>query len=535
MIMTATQTIQQNGTNKPDASAPITQLSASQLAARINKGELTAVEAVETCIARIEAVNPALNAVVVKRYQAARAEAREADARRARGDSLGPLHGVPVTIKECLDVTDTPSTFGLTSRASHKAEKDDVYVARLRQAGAIVVGKTNVAQLLIYAESDNPVYGRSNNPWNVERSCGGSSGGEGAIIATGGSPLGLGTDIGGSLRIPAAFCGITSMKPTANRTPDNGRFSVPIGQRAVVSQVGTMARTVEDVTLGLQIINGNHLVPLGDPKTVDISRLRVAYYTDDGLFQVAPAVRRAVLETAELLKQQGASVTAWTPPHIAVAFGLFYSLLTADGGEGFKQTLGRDKKDPRTALLLLLAGRSRQMLQILSHLTNLLGQKALAQLLPSFGRRTVYQQWQLVENQMNYQQKFEEAMNKDQGGPFDIILCPATSLPAFTHGSTRDLGLAGSYTALYNVLGYPAGVVPVTRVRPGEEVGRNPSRDMVEKVAWQVETGSTGLPIAVQVVARPWQEHKALAAMQVIQEKARLHADYPDTSLLFGT
>jgi fatty acid amide hydrolase len=204
----------------------------------IARGDISSVEAVEAHIERIERVNPRLNAVVVKRYDAARTEAREADERRARGEALGPLHGVPLTIKESLDLVDTPSTFGLPLRANVLARQDDFYVARMRKAGAIILGKTNVAQLLYYIESDNPLYGRTNNPWNLERSPGGSSGGQAAIIAAGGSPMGLATDIGGSIRVPATFCGIAGLKPTAGRTPDAGRFSEPLGERAIVSQVG---------------------------------------------------------------------------------------------------------------------------------------------------------------------------------------------------------------------------------------------------------------------------------------------------------
>jgi fatty acid amide hydrolase len=167
----------------------LTTLSAVELAAMITRGDISSAEAVEAHIECIERINPALNAVVVKRYDAAHAEARQADERRARGEALGPLHGVPITIKESLDLVDTPSTFGLQSRASILARQDDPYVARMRNAGAIILGKTNVAQLTFFIESDNPVYGRTNNPWNLDRSPGGSSGGQAAIIAAGGSPL----------------------------------------------------------------------------------------------------------------------------------------------------------------------------------------------------------------------------------------------------------------------------------------------------------------------------------------------------------
>jgi len=511
----------------------LTHLSAGELAALIARGEVSAVEAVETHIERIEQVNPALNAVVVKRYEAARAEARQADERRSRGEALGPLHGIPITIKESLDLEGTPSTFGLSSRAKLLARQDDVYVARMREAGAIILGKTNVAQLLFYLESDNPLYGRTNNPWNLDRSPGGSSGGQAAIIAAGGAPLGLGTDIGGSLRVPATFCGIASFKPTAGRTIDAGRYSVPIGERAIVSQVGVLARRVADVALGLEIINGGRNpsteppMPLGDPGTVKVSELRVACYTDDGTFQVAPAVRRAVLEAAEALRGCGAHVTAWTPPDVPQAAALWLSILSADGGRGFKQTLGRDKRDPRMGPLLLFSGRSRPTLAFLRGLLRVMGQRGLAGGLESFGHQDTAHYWQLVEAQMDYQQRFLQALDQAEGGPFDIILSPACALPAFTHGSSRDLMAAGGYAILYNLLGYPAGVVPLTRVRSDEEVGRGPSRDMLEKAARKVELGSAGLPVGVQVIARPWREHVALAAMRAIEEAASAREDYP--------
>jgi fatty acid amide hydrolase len=520
------------------AHGTLTKLSAVELAKMIAAGDISSLEAVETHIERIERVNPALNAVVVKRYDAARAEAKEADMRRARGEKLGPLHGVPITIKESLDLAGTPSTFGLPSRAHHRAEQDDLYVARVREAGAIILGKTNVAQLLLYFESDNPVYGRTNNPWNLERTPGGSSGGQAAIIAAGGSPLGLGTDIGGSLRIPATFCGITSLKPTTGRAPDAGRYSIPIGQRAVVSQAGVLARTVTDVALGTEILNGGRNPnteppkPLGDPGTVDVSRLRVAYYIEDGTFQTAPAVRRAVLEAADVLRSCGAQVTAWTPPDVSYAADLFFGILSADGARGFKQALGRDKRDPRIASLEFMGGRSRPTLALIGGLLKLLGQQGMAESIRSFGHHDTHHYWQLVEAQMEYQHRFLEALDHSDGGPFDVILCPTCPLPALMHGAAREVLTTGGCTILYNVLGYPAGVVPFTRVRSNEEVGRAPSRDMVEKTARKVELGSAGLPVGVQVVARPWREHVALAAMRAIEEVASTHEDYPGIALV---
>jgi len=201
--------------------------------------------------------------------------------------------------------------------------------------------------------------------------------------------------------------------------------------------------------------------------------------------------------------------------------------MSADGGAGLKHALGRDKRDPRIATIIALSGRSPATLGLLGRLLRLAGQAGLAQGIKSFGHSDTWHYWQVVEAQMEYRRRFAEALDRADGGPFDLIVCPATSLPAWTHGAAQNLVLGGAYTALYNVLGYPAGVVPVTRVRAGEELGRQPSRDMVQQAAYGVERSSAGLPIGVQVVARPWREHVALAAMRAIEEAARARADFP--------
>jgi fatty acid amide hydrolase len=510
-------------------------VTASELARRIADGSITAAEAVEAHIARIERVNPALNAVVVKRYDEARAEAHEADRRRSAGEPLGVLHGVPVTIKECLDFAGLPSTFGLASRANHAAEADDPYVARLRAAGAIVLGKTNVAQMLLAVESSNPVYGRTNNPWNLDRAPGGSSGGEGAIIAAGGSPLGLGTDIGGSVRIPAAFCGIASLKPTQGRTPDQGRYSVPAGQRAVVSQVGVLARTVEDVALGTRVIAGAResdlepAFPLGDHRAVDVAKLRIAVFEDDGAIATGPAVRRGVREAAEMLAAAGARVTTWALPEVDEVLDLYFGLLTADGGRGLGALARGQKIDSTIAPLMMFAQRSRRTLGVIRTLLNAVGQRGSSEKLRAFGYGDTQHYWQLVERQMAYRERFLRALNDADGGPFDLVLCPPCAVPAYTHGAARDLGLLGAYNLLANLLGFPAGVVPLTRVRAGEDTGRAESRDMVYAAINKVERNSAGLPIGAQLIARPWREDVALAAMHAIETAASAREGYPRT------
>ena len=505
-----------------DTGASLIGRSATELAGLVAAGSVTALECVEAHIARIEEVNPSLNAVVVKRYDAARAEAREVDRRRAAGQPLPLLAGVPVTIKECLDLEGTASTFGLANRAGHIARADGPQVARLRAAGAIILGKTNVSQLLMYVESDNPVYGRSNNPHNLARSCGGSSGGEGAIIAAGGSALGLGTDIGGSVRIPAAFCGLASMKPTAGRSPDPGEASLPLGQTQILSQVGVLARSVDDVALGLRVIDGaNHdaliaVPPLADMNSVDVRRLRIGCYTEDGVMPSSPAVRRAVREAAARLRGAGATVVDWQPPTLDEVLHLVFAIFAGDGGVLMKARIGGGPTHPTVQALLGLGGLPVPLLRLLRPLLGALGQPSLADMTRHFGRTRTADFWRITEQLMHYRQGFAQAMDSAAGGPLDLILGPVAALPAFLHGSTRDLGIGGVHTMLYNALGYPAGVVPVTRVRADEENERPESRDVVLKAARRCDLGSAGLPVDVQIAARPWQEHVGLAAMKVL-------------------
>jgi fatty acid amide hydrolase len=510
-------------------------LSASELASRIARGECSALDAVDAHIARIDAVNHSLNAVVYERFELARAEARGADKARADGRSAGRFHGVPITVKESLDVAGMPSTYGLCSRARLIAEHDDPYVARLRAAGAIVLGKTNLSQLMLFIESDNPLYGRTNNPWNLKRTPGGSSGGQAAIIAAGGSPLGLATDIGGSIRVPATFCGIAGMKPTAGRMPEAFGPRIFSGQTAIVSQVGVLARDVSDVILALECINGgkNPAVEpprsLGDPYLLDVSTLRVGYYSRAGWFEPSPAVARAVEEAAGVMHQLGARVVPFSPPLPDLAEDLFYGILSADGAKNALELLGRDKRDKRVSELLRIASKSRRSINTALTLLKLTRQHGLAKLVNNYGFSDTAHYWKLVEQQGEYQRRFSEALDRAEGGPLDIVLSPACALPAIPHGESRNLATAGAYAVIYNVLGYPAGIVPVTRIGPEEQVGRRKSADRMERSALRAEVRSVGLPVGVQVVARPWREHVALAAMLAIESVVKKRPDFPHT------
>jgi fatty acid amide hydrolase len=508
-------------------------MSARAISALIANGELSSAEVVEHFIARLNSVNGKLNAVTADLAESARKTAADVDKARARGESLPPLAGLPVTIKECFDLAGTASTFGLTTRRDEIESQDDPHVAAWRAAGAIPIAKTNVPQLMFFTETDNPLYGRTNNPWDRERSCGGSSGGEAAVIAAGASPLGLGNDIGGSLRVPAAFCGITSIRPTGGRTPDYCSHGLPTGQTGIVSQVGPMARYVEDLVLGLRVLDrarNPFVVPgpeLGDPAAVEPTHLRFAVFTDDGEFPVTPAAKRAVSEAAQFLAATGATAVAWKPPPLSRATDLLFACLSADRAHSFRQLLRGNRVDRRLRPLLLLSGMPLWLRGIAAAALDALGQRRSARNIRRFASGSAASYWQTIDAIAAFRRDLLLSFERADGGPIDVILCPAYAVPAVRHGATELMPVPGAYTPIANVSGFPAGVVPVTRVRTGEESERPASRDIMDRVARETERGSTGLPIAIQVIARPWHDHVALAAMATIEAAARTQADYP--------
>jgi fatty acid amide hydrolase len=494
-------------------------LSAHSLAEMIARGELSAAESVEAHIARIEEVNPKLNAVVSKRYDEARKEAQEADRRRGRGETLGPLEGVPIAIKECIDLAGTPSTFGISSRAHHRAAVDDIHVARLRAAGAIVLGKTNVPQVLLSFETDNPLYGRTVSPWDASRTPGGSSGGQAAITAAGGVPLGLGTDLGGSSRLPAAYCGIVGFKPSAGRMPDNGRFSAAFGQQTAPSQIGLMSRSVEDVWLGLRVAAGTLQIPLADPWTLAVERLRVGFYLDDGTFSPCAAAVRAVEEAAQLLRASGVDVVEFRPPRLAEAYELFMRTTTADGGRHLARILSGSKRSRSIALMLTAVSAGPVKRTLLGAALRSSGRGKLAATLPWFADHSTDGYFRTTERIHDFRAEFTELLDHAPGGPLDAILSPATTLPALRHGGADEAPF-GTYTLLASLLGWPAGVVPITRVHEDEQTSAPRGRDVMDRTASATESGSAGLPIAVQIMGRKFRDDVALALMRVLEHSS---------------
>jgi len=297
-------------------------LSAAELARRVTSGAISAVAVLEAHAARIEERNAAIGAVVSYDAERARAEAEAADAAFARGRACGPLHGVPITLKDGIDVAGLRTTLG-TEVFDRMAETDATVAARLRAAGAIIVGHTNVPPFLADYQSANPLFGRTSNPWKLERTAGGSSGGAAAAVASGMTPLEISSDLGGSARLPAHFCGVYGLKTTEHRVPTTGFFSLPPGAPRtvrVLASLGPIARDLDDLELALSIVSGPDgldtevpPVPLGRGSCPRLRDLKLAYAPTLPGAVVASSLASAVERVAALAAEAGVRVEARLP------------------------------------------------------------------------------------------------------------------------------------------------------------------------------------------------------------------------------
>ncbi|MBE7469159.1 MAG: amidase [Anaerolineae bacterium] len=444
--------------------------SATSLAQAIRERKVSSAEVVAAHLERIEAVNPSLNAIVQLASETARAQAKAADAALARGQLIGPLHGVPVTIKDALETAGLISTGGTLGRATYIPPQDAPVVARLRAAGAIILGLTNVPEMSYGYESDNLIYGRTNNPYDLARTAGGSSGGEAAIIAAGGSPLGLGGDFAGSIRVPAHFCGIAGLRPTPGRAPGTGYLPMLGGLVGMLSQNGPLARYVEDLSLMLPIIAGADWrdprvvpMPLGDPGQVNLKSLKVAFYTENGIVPPTSETAGAVKAAAQVLAEAGLTVVEDRPPCLEQSTELFLALLSADGGAGMD-------------MALQLAG-TQQVHPALQGLLESMRPHALSAA-EFMGLWYRWDMWRSVL--LSFMERY------------DVILSPVCAYPAMPHGTTGQHLAAFSYVQTYSLTASPAVVV---------RAGVSPE----------------GLPIGVQIVPRHWREDVALAVAQQIE------------------
>lgn len=457
----------------------LTSLPAVVLAKEIRNRKLSSLEVVEAHRSRIERLNPKLNAFVHLDIPGALRQARAADAAVLGGEELGPLHGVPISIKSAIDVLGMRCEAGTRLRAGYVASQDAPLVERLRNAGAIILGVTNTPELLMSWETDNLLYGPTNNPWDLSRTPGGSSGGEAAAIAAGLSAGGVGSDGGGSIRVPAHFSGICGLKPTPGRIPASGHYPSSVGPFALTGVVGPMARTVADLKVLFEVMQGPDdgdpsaaPVAVRWPGQTDLKKTRIGYFEDDGRAPVTPETRRAVRTAAEGLRAAGFSVETFLPKGLEQARQLWWKFFGITG-----------------AMLLgpMTKGRETELSPIFTELSGW----AAAE--PSHTSESLLDMW--IQRDVVRMQLLEQMRE------FPILLCPVASIPAFKHGErcwevegqTVKYLDAWSYCEWFNLLGFPAAVVPVGK-------------------------SAEGLPIGAQIVGRPWHEETVLTVAAEIEE-----------------
>jgi Asp-tRNA(Asn)/Glu-tRNA(Gln) amidotransferase A subunit family amidase len=458
----------------------LTFLSAVSMAEQIRRKQLSPVELLEAHLTRIEALNPKLNAFVQVDGESARQQARLAEAAVGRCEKLGPLHGVPLSIKSSMEVAGLRCESGTKLRAGMVATREAPLVTRLRGAGAVILGTTNTPELLMAWETDNLLYGRTNSPWDLSRTPGGSSGGEAAAIAAGMSAGGVGSDGGGSIRVPAHFSGICGLKPTPGRIPATGHFPASTGPFALIGVVGPMARTIPDLKVLFEVMQGPDdgdpsaaPVPVRWPEQDELKRVRIGYFEDDGRTPVTPETRAAVQTAAAALRRAGFQVELFRPDGLEFARQLWWNLFGIAGG----MVLG-----PVTQ------GHEEEIGPLLKEFSEWVAAE------PSHTGRSLLETWMQRDV---VRIKIFAQMQK-----YPVLLCPVAAIPAFRHGE-RSWQVEGktvkyldawSYCEWFNLLGTPAAVVPV---------GKSPE----------------GLPIGVQIVARPWQEELVISVAAVLEDQ----------------
>jgi Asp-tRNA(Asn)/Glu-tRNA(Gln) amidotransferase A subunit family amidase len=448
----------------------VTLLSAVAQLALLEQRKISPLELADEHIRQIERLNPALNAIIDFDAERVRSQARQA--------GCGQLAGLPLTIKSSIAIKGHRCEIGSVLNRGSVAEFDAEAVARLRDHGAVFLGATNCPEFLMAYETDNLLYGRTSNPWDLSRSAGGSSGGEAAAIAAGLSAGGLGSDSGGSVREPAHFCGICSLKPTPGRVPGRGHNPPCIGPFSILGAIGPMGRTVADVSLLFKLLaKQDPIDPASPPVELrpisieDVKTMPIGWFEDDGRAPVTAETRDAVRHAVRELEQQGFDVRPFRPASLEAARELWWKFFVQCGAMFYAPTI---------------RGREEELSPIFRNFLD------LARAEPPLTAESLLQAWADCDTVRG---RLLAEMRE-----FPVLLTPVCAIPAFRHGE-REWKIDGAtvgyldamrYTQWFNVLASPAAVVPV---------GSSPE----------------GLPIGVQVAGRPFEDERVLAVAAAIE------------------
>ncbi|KAK7023858.1 putative amidase PB8B6.03 [Favolaschia claudopus] len=516
---------------KPDEHNKYLQASASQIVDRIGQGEWTATQVVTAYIARAVVAHNITNGVTEVLFSEALRQAQELDVEYASTRTLrGPLHGVPLSVKvqnlRASMINGYDSSMGFSQRIGKPATSDSDVVALLKAAGAIPIVKTNVPQTMFTFECCNPVFGRSVNPYNSSFTCGGSSGGEAALLAMNGSALSIGSDVGGSLRLPSSMCGVYSLKPSPWRVSSVGSGITVPGSEGIVSVAGPMGRCVEDLKMWCRVVFGtqgrsNVVAPIQFREPQLPQKLRF-----DGYVRASPANKRAISETVTALRRQGHECVEILVPDPIEAFNVYVGITSADAYKTLLSNIGQDPLD--SSLLVVAYGNAvpRLLRNLISWaISFFLQDDRTASLIKSTGAKTVREYLQWVARRDKYNAQFyEEVWNKQK---LDGIIAPVMAIPQVPNGSFRTVFAIASATALYNLVNSPSGCIPVTKVDPIQDAltaewSNLPSPSLLERLLYQGKrpiydpVAMQGMPVGIQVVGKRWEDEKVLGMMEVI-------------------
>jgi amidase len=442
----------------------------------LGSGEISVAELAEAHIRQIERLNPQLNAFADFDPDRIRERARKHDAWRGQR-ARRPLFGLPVTVKSSIATRGLKCEIGSLLHEGEIPAHDAVVVARLRAAGALILGTTNCPEFLMAYETDNLLHGQTRNPWNLEYTPGGSSGGESSAIAAGLSAAGLGSDSGGSVRVPAHFTGICSLKPTPGRIPGRGHLPPCVGPFQILGAIGPMARTMADVALLFRLLSGQDPndpasppVALREPDLAELRTNTIGFFEDDELIPVTPETRAAVNMAAAALRDAGFSVGPFRPSTLERLRQLWGKFFVQCGAMFYAPAI---------------AGREHQLSPIFKEFLG------FSEAIPPLTAAELLDAWAQLD--------LLRAETLAEMSKYPVLLCPVASIPAFRHGE-REWRIEGQtvkyldavrHTQWFNALAAPAAVVPV---------GSSPE----------------GLPIGVQIVARPFQDETALGIAALV-------------------
>ncbi|XP_070817906.1 fatty-acid amide hydrolase 1 [Chaetodon trifascialis] len=503
-------------------SALILTLSLSELTKQLQEGSLSPEDVFYSYMEKTLDVNKKLNCctgILLESFDQLKTVASNKE---------GLLYGIPVSIKENIACKNHDCSCGVLINLDQPAQKDSVLVGVLKRQGAIPFVKTNLPQALLNYDCSNPIYGQTMNPHNPQKTPGGSSSGEGALIGGGGSLLGLGSDIGGSIRIPASFCGICGFKPTAGRLSSQGVNPIFRGQKSVLSSPGPMARDVDSLALCMQALLCDHMFTLDPtvppmPFNVQIYQsskpLRIGYVENDGYTQSSPSMVRAVREVKALLEQAGHTFVPYSPLKVSYAVTeLVIRGVFADGATTMLQKLKGSPVDPCLREQVTPYSFPKWLKKTLSFLLKPLYPRMSSIFSALCGVGSVADLWKQHAAVEDY---IQETIAEWRRCNIDVLLCPVIG-PACNFLYCARANHVLSYTMLYNLLNFPAGVVPVSTVTAEDEEElrhyKGIQQDPLDRNFKKGVTGGEGLPLAVQCVALPWQDELCLRFMKEVEQ-----------------